>query len=198
VLVVLSASLAIGPGAAFAGPRSGNHCLTPVGDDLNEVFGTTDAFVAPFCSEVAFGERWRPIGALFVAGSDYVFPPGYVPSRSDLVADFLAKFVSARYVVDPGTARERSYTFARRRLVFRRRALPDGTQLVRWTTPSMHPLLPGDHSVRQYVTLTADVWDGLGVDPAVNLVPAGVVLWDFTPFNVVLPDRVPWPFWPRR
>jgi hypothetical protein len=36
------------------------------------------------------------------------------------------------------------------------------------------PLLCRDSD--EYVTLNADFWDGLGVDPAFNLIPAGKIL----------------------
>ncbi len=184
VLAVVSASLALGPGAAVA-KKSGNHCISPAGDDLNEVFGTTDAFVAPFCTEVPTGDRWRAVLRVQVAGSDYVLPAGYVPSRALLDQDFLAKFVSSRFVVDAGTAQERSYTFSVRELVIETGVLPDGSRFARWVTPSMHPLPPGDHTVDEYVTLTADFWDGLGLDPGLNLVPAGESLAGSVQFRVV-------------
>jgi hypothetical protein len=182
VVAILTALLA--PGAAVA-KKSGNHCISPAGDDLNEVFATTDAFVAPFCPEVHTGDRWRAVLRAQVAGSDYVFPAGYVPSKPLLDEDFLAKFVSARFVVDAGTAQERSYTFPVSKLVIQTGVLPDGSRFVRWVTPSMHPLPPGDHTVDEYVTLTADFWDGLGLDPAINLIPAGESLAGSVQFRVI-------------
>ena len=185
-LVALSAVLAV-PGTAFAAQNE-NHCVTPLGDDLNEVFGITDAFVAPFCPPVGTDDRWRPIGFIQVANSDYVFPPDYEPSRPRLVKDFLAKLVSARYVVDAGTARKRTYNTSKERMMVRRRQLPDGTRVVRFVPPSLHRLPKGNHSVRRYVRLSADFWDGLGTDPAVNLVPEGRHLWDSEEFKVVKAD----------
>ena len=181
-LAILSALLV--PGAAVA-KKSSNHCITPGGDDLNEVFATNDAFVAPFCTEVHTGDRWRAVLRIQVAGSDYVFPPGYAPSRPLLDEDFLAKFVSARFVVDAGTAQERRYTFAASELVLQTGVLPDGSRFVRWVTPSMHPLPPGDHTVDEYGTLTADFWDGLGLDPAINLLPAGEGFAGSVQFSVI-------------
>jgi hypothetical protein len=108
-----------------------------------------------------------------VAGGDHVFPSGYAPSRPLLDEDFLAKFVSARFVVDAGSARQRSYNFPLRRLVIQKGVLPDGSRFVRWVTPSLRPLPPGDHTVDEYETLTSVFWDGLGLDPAVNSIPAG-------------------------
>jgi hypothetical protein len=183
-LVALSASLA--PGVAVA--KKGNeHCITPAGEDLNEIFGTPDAFIAPFCTEVHTGGKWRAILRIAVAGPDRLLPPGYAPSRSTLDEDFLAKFVSGRYVVDAGTKRERSYSFSSTSLTVEVGALPDETRFLRWFTPPMHPLPPGDHTVDEYVTLSADFWDGLGLDPTTNLIPAGESLAVSVQFRVVKP-----------
>jgi hypothetical protein len=175
---------AFGSDAAVA-KKSDNHCITPAGEDLNVTFGTRDAFVAPFCTEVHIGDPWRAILRIQVADSDTVFPTGYVPSRSSLDEDFLAKFVSGRYVVDAGTTRERTYRFSAAQLVVETGGIPDGTRFVRWVTPSLHPLPPGSHTVDEYVTLSADFWDGLGVDPAINLIPAGESLAGSVQFDVV-------------
>lgn len=182
--VVLATSLALAPGSAAAA-KPGNHCFTPTGDDLNAVFGTRDAFVAPFCSVVHVGDRWRAVLRVQAAGGDYVFPAGYAPSRVPLDDDFLAKLVSARFVVDPRTARERSYRFKAKELVIQKGGLPDGSRFVRWVTPSLHPLPPGDHTVAEYVTLGADFWDGFGLDPNVNLIPRGESAVGAVAFSVI-------------
>jgi hypothetical protein len=184
ILAALSVLLAFGPGTALA-KKSENHCISPAGDDLNEVFGTRDAFVAPFCTEIHVGDRWRAVLRVVAAGGDYAFPVGYAPSQFPLDKDFLGKLVSGTYVVDAGTTRERTYTFAADELVVENGGLPDGTRFVRWVTRSMHPLSPGPHSVDEYVTLGADFWDGLGVDPDVNLIPAGQSLAGSVAFDVV-------------
>jgi len=184
--VVLSASVALAPGTAFAG-RSASHCVTPAGEDLNQIFDTRDAFVAPFCTDVRTGDRWRAILRIAVAGSGPVFPSGYAPLRSSLDQDFLAKFVSGRYVVDAGSSRERSHSFSAGDLIVQTGAIPDGTRFVRWVTPPLHPLPPGDHTVDEYATLSADFWDGLGLDPAFNLIPAGESLASSVGFTVRRP-----------
>jgi hypothetical protein len=180
----MTASLALGPGPAVA-KKTDNHCITPAGQDLNEVFTTRDAFVAPFCTEVHVGDRWRAVVRLAAAGSDYTFPAGYAPSQLPLDEDFLAKLVSTTYVVDAGTIRERAYVFSRDELVVENGGLPDGTRFVRWVTPSLYPLPPGQHSLDEYGTLSADFWDGLGVDPAFNLIPAAKSLAGSVAFDVV-------------
>ena len=183
-LAMLLVSVGLGAGPAAA-KRAENHCISPAGDDLNEVFGTRDAFVAPFCTEVHVGDRWRAVLRAQVAGEDSVFPSGYTPAVLPLDEDFLAKFIGSRYVVDAGTARERSYSFSAQRLVIENGGLPDGTRFVRWISSSLHPLPPGEHTVDEYVTLSADFWDGLGLDPALNLSPAGETLVGSVSFEVV-------------
>ena len=170
--VVLTGSLAAAPHAAVARER-GDHCVNPAGVDLNEMFGTSDAIVSPFCTQVAVGERWRASLRVNIAGDDRVFPAGYAPSRSNLDRDFLAKFVSMRYVIDGGTKRERTLEFAASRMIVRSGALPDGTLFVNWLSPRFHPLPAGNHTVDQYITMSDDYWDGLGVDPSLNLLPEG-------------------------
>jgi hypothetical protein len=186
VLLVLALSLMLGSSSAAA-RKSANHCTTPAGEDLNQVFATRDAFVAPFCTEVQVGDRWRAILRIQVAGSDFTFPAGYHPDRLPLDADFLAKLVSATYVVDAGTAQERTYTFFADDLLIQAGAVPDGTRFVRWVTPALHPLSPGSHTVDEYATLSADFWDGLGLDPALNLIPAGRSQSGSVAFEVVKP-----------
>ena len=180
----LALLLMLGSGSATA-RKSANHCITPAGEDLNQVFATRDAFVAPFCTEVHVGDRWRAILRIQAAGSDFIFPAGYQPARLPLDADFLAKLVSATYVVDAGTAQERSYTFSVDDLLIQAGAIPDGTRFVRWVTPALHPLPPGSHTVDEYGTLSADFWDGLGLDPALNLIPAGLGQGGSVEFEVV-------------
>ena len=183
--LLLAMSFVVGSEAAAAPKDRGNHCVSPAGEDLNEVFGTRDAFIAPFCNEAHVGDRWRAVLRVQAAGDDPVFPPGYVPSTPLLDEDFLAKFVAGRYVVDAGTKRERSYTFSRDELIVENGALPDDTRFVRWTTPSLHPLPPGQHTVDEYIVQSADFWDGLGLDPAVNFGPAGESLVGSVEFSVV-------------
>ena len=187
LLAALSVSLVVVPGTAFA-KRSATDCITPAGEELNQTFETRDAFVAPYCTEMRTGDRWRAILRIAVAGSEPVFPGAYAPLRPRLDEDFLAKFVSARYVVDAGTSRERSYAFSAGDLVVQAGAIPDGTRFVRWVTPPLHPLPPGDHTVHEYVTLSADFWDGLGLDPAINLIPGGESLAGSVGFSVSRPE----------
>jgi hypothetical protein len=164
--------VALSPTTSIAQPPEGDHCITGAGDDLNELFATEDAIVSLLCHEVRTGDHWRPITGAVVAGADYVFPAGYTPTRQDLIEDLLAKLVFWTYVVDPGTSQERAYRFVAADMLFQRSTLPDGSRFIRWV-PRLHPLPPGEHAVDMYLTLSADVWDGLDTDPAVNFIPAG-------------------------
>lgn len=166
------AALAIATTPAAADARS-NSCVTPLGDDLNQTFDTTDAFVAPFCATLAPGTRWRPIAFLTAAEHDGVFPDGCRPSSDDGAADFLAKLVTVRYTVDAGTPRARTYAFDRSELMVQRGELPDGNLFVRWAPPPLPPLPPGRHVVDEYMTLNTEFWDGIGVDSSSNRIPAG-------------------------
>ncbi|HYF25331.1 MAG TPA: hypothetical protein VD931_06295 [Baekduia sp.] len=187
-LALLASVIALWPSTTSARAPAANQCVTPAGDDLNQTFATDDAFIAPFCRTARVGDHWRPIVRIAMAGSDPVFPSGFTPSAPDLLEDFFAKFVSARYVVDAGTKRERSFTFTADQLIFETGALPDGSVFVRWM-PRLRPLPKGEHTVTEYLTLRADFWDGLGTDPQLNLIPAGESLVDQLAFTVVTPSR---------
>jgi hypothetical protein len=156
-----SAVFTLDVGAAVAAGHP-NHCINPAGVDLNELYATDDAFVTPFCTDAHTGDRWRPIERWVVAATFETIPPDFEPSAATPRDDYLAKLRSARYVVDAGTRRERSYTFAARHLLVATGDLPDGTQFVA-LTPRLSPLPPGPHTVDIYVTLAAETWDGLGL-----------------------------------
>jgi len=183
--------LSLGSTSAVVAARpASEHCISPGGDDLNEIFATSDALVAPFCREIRTGEPWRAVLRVNMAGeADRVFPDGYVPLESDLDADLLAKLQAVTYVVDAGTRRERTYVVPAEDLVIRTGDVPDGTRFVGWISTRRHPLPPGDHTVDQYVTLSSDFWDGLALDPALNLVPAGRSFAASFEFTVENPRR---------
>jgi hypothetical protein len=130
------------------------------------------------------GDRWRKVLRIQVSGEEAVFPAGYEPSLTPLDADLLEKVIAIAYVVDAGTRHERTYTFSPDELETQTGSIPDGTRFVRWLSPSLHPLSPGVHIVDEYVTLSADFWDGLGLDPAINSIPTGTTLADSVEFNV--------------
>ena len=50
--------------------------------------------------------------------------------------------------------------------------------------PVLKPLSVGAHTVEIFLTLSTDHWDGFGLEPSENLVPAGVTHWASTTFDV--------------
>ena len=181
------ALLGAGTSPAAAERPAADHCVSPAGDDLNAIFSTPDSLVAPFCTTIAAGDPWRAIIRIAASGSDHVFPAGYTAPTAPLDEDFLAKLVSVRLVVDAGTRTERSYLVTPDELILRHGGLPDSMRFVAWASERRHPLPPGEHTVDQHVTLSAAFWDGLGLDPAVNQIPAGESFATRFVFDVVTP-----------
>ena len=181
-MVLAPLTLGVRPGSA-APPRE-HHCVHPDGVDLNELHATPYRIVTHFCPLAVLGERWIPAAAWVTNSSHEVLPPGYVPSAGAPIEDFNAKFVAARYVIDAGTRQERTYSFGpsvlQTGLIHPTFELPMTAFL-----PVLPPSPPGPHTVDIYVTLNADHWDGLGTDPAWDLIPAGETHWDHVPFDVV-------------
>jgi hypothetical protein len=159
--------------AAASGGRA-NHCVNRAGVDLNELYETNDAFVTPFCSDAHAGDWWRPLVRWVVAATHDVIPEGYEPVGETPRLDFLAKLESARYVVDAGTDREQTFVVDADELLIDTGTLPDGTEYVSYT-PRLHPLVPGEHTIDIYATMSAETWDGLGLDEG-NHVPPGELL----------------------
>lgn len=154
-----------GVGGASAGESGrggpvGNHCITPWGEDLNEKFGTSAQIVAPLfdCAQVDVGERWTLPAPWWGMNTTFeATPKGFVPAGDTPLEDFLAKFAGARYVIDPGTAHERSYFY------------PAGESL--WTSGSdrsdevtvvdeLNSLPVGNHVVEVYWVFNGTHCDG--------------------------------------
>lgn len=172
VVIVLVGSLGLVAQPADAKGKKGNHCVNPAGVDLNEFFNTNDAFITPFCTTAHTGDKWRPIVRWLVSDTHAVIPEDYVPARPTPAEDFLSKFVSARYAIDADTRRERTYTFTADELMITFVGLPDETQFILFT-PRLRPLPPGEHTIDIFITMTADHWDGTGLDPSSNFAPVG-------------------------
>ena len=158
------------PAAAEAESRA-NHCINPIGIDLNEVYETNDAFVTPFCGDGYAGDWWRPLIRWVGASNHDVIPETYEPIGETPQLDFLAKLASARYVVDAGTPGERTFTFTANQLLIATGSLADDTAFVAYT-PRLRPLPPGDHTIDLYATMSAETWDGLSLEPE-SYLPAG-------------------------
>jgi hypothetical protein len=198
-LVLALAVLCAGPAAVAQAtgpdlpgrPGSAHPCVSPSGRDLNQLFGVRDPIVAPFCPEVGAGERWRPVANWTTALDHAVIPQGYVPSRPAPYEDFAAKFVAARYVIDPGTRHERVHTLPAAQLLRNQQVVPaDQVAFAAWVpAAAFRPLPAGEHVVAIHVTLSADHWDGFGTDPAFNRLPQGESFFVAHAFTVVPPGR---------
>jgi hypothetical protein len=182
---------------------SDNHCITPAGTDANEVLGVTHqlvAFGAPpeaGCGPVSPGESWTPIGGgllMWVMNTSFeAIPPGYEPSARTPMKDFLSKAKTITYIVDSGTARERTYRFRVRDIVkidtvdefFAPGFWPHPYPVAQYLA-KLPPLPPGEHTYTVELKVSAPSCDGLGTDPSVNCLPAGdaIRLCDATPFTV--------------
>lgn len=183
--VALAAALT---GVAHAAPPAVPDCITPSGENVNQLYGIKQRVVGPpACREVLVGQRWviathswstaaGPAGA--------VYPAGYVPELPAPIDDFNAKFTSATFVIDGGTDRERVVTVGPEAL----RTLVDanGLPFSGFPSPPLRPLRAGTHTFAVSIVLSAEHCDGLGAVVAVNCLPAGESEWyPRTPFEVV-------------
>jgi hypothetical protein len=188
-LIALAVSVAIaalGGGEASAAKERENHCIAPSGVDLNEFYGVSEQIVTPFCTEVGSGERWTRSAGWLMNHSFEVVPEGFVPAGVTPLEDFVAKFAGVRYVVDPGTKRERTYVFADTADLWTG-TNPDGFPLVNpLTLGALRPLPPGDHVLETYWRFSAMHCDGLGdaTGPGGNCIPAGEVQLSTMRFDV--------------
>src|SRR5215475_4425499 len=84
-------------------------------------------------------------------------PAGFVPAGSTPLEDFIAKFIGVKYVVDPGTVKEKTYVFTN-----------DDVHTVEAevvnpiTLGSLKPLSVGDHVLDSYLLFSAMHCDGFG------------------------------------
>lgn len=179
----LLALLLVGPGAAVAN-KKGEHCVHPDGRDLNAFYAVSERIVAPFCAQLRAGEHWRPAGAWLMASSFDKVPAGFQPAGATPLDDFHAKLVSVRYVVDPGTPQERSYTFTDTEKLWTGKlaGLP-AINVV--TLGALHPLSTGQHVYRQYWKFSAMHCDGLAANAQENCLPAGETAMYGAKFEVI-------------
>ena len=169
-------------GAAAAPPE--RHCIHPSGGDLNEFFDTDYRIITDFCPVALVGERWTPPAIWATNTTHEAIPEGYTPSRATPMEDFIAKFVGARYVIDGGTKHERTYSFRASQVLQTGLTVPGTDFPMSAVMAVLHPLSPGAHTVDVFWTLSADHWDGFGVDPSANLFPAGEIHCSRTEFTV--------------
>jgi hypothetical protein len=202
MLVAVATVVTLGAGRGWAarggnpGPNDGpfdpgsdteaNHCISPLGVDLNERYGISEQIVALFCDQVDTGEFWTPAAVWIMNTFFEVTPPGFVPAGATPLEDFLAKFAAAKYVVDPGSRQERTYVYQKSSRLWTGEI--DGLPAVNTVTLSrLKPLKPGQHVVQIYWVFSATHCDGLGDVPADNCLPAGETLYNVVPFEVTAP-----------
>lgn len=197
-LVVASVGLAAGPtqaktdgdrGASAEHNPHTDHCYTPDGIDLNELYGTSDQIVSRFCPEAEAGERWTSGAPWLMNKSFEHVPEGFEPAGDTPTEDFVAKFVSAKFVVDPGTPAEKTYVFPKSERLWTGEWPAGefkGYPTVN-TTPmtSLKPLSVGEHSFELYLTMSGVHCDGLGVVVEENCLPDGEFSWGGRPFKVI-------------
>jgi hypothetical protein len=195
----VAASLALAGGASARradppGHPDGNHCINIFGVDLNQVYGVSDQFVIPGCQVVTAGEHWLGSAILIFAKSDFVYPPGYVPARTNPIDDFLSKLTAVKVVVDGGTPYEKTYAFAPadvvRTDVTADQILPgvfDPGQPLASLLPRMSPLQVGDHRFKTILVLNAETCDGFTTSETDSCLPAGAVPVAARPFTVDAP-----------
>lgn len=159
---------ALGPGATGALAKPPADCVTPGGFNANEVFGVSDWIVwtvpGPFCPEIGAGHRWTVSNPWSMAPTFAIVPEGFESDYATPVEDFVAKFEAVKYVVDPGTNKEKTYVFTNGEdmgfVTLGGRIFANPVSL-----GSMPPLAPGVHVVNSYLVMNAQHCDGLGDDP---------------------------------
>jgi hypothetical protein len=161
----------------------------PIGD-LNSFYGVSWHIVTPsgVCGAVAPGEFWTPSVLWTVNATFEETPPGFVPAGPTPLADFVAKFVAVKYVVDPGTRQARTYQFGKEKGAGLWTGQFFGSPAANTVTLGpLRPLPPGPHVVEVSFVLSAMHCDGLGTDPDLQCLPAGETLLGSIPFDVKAP-----------
>lgn len=166
-------------GTAQAQPSPDHNCVFE-GVNINQLLGIGERVIGPPpCREALAGERWVRVGPSWqTAGTSErkVYPRGYVPQDPDPIDDFNAKFQGARYVLDRGTAQERTFVYGRE--VLRTGFVgADGRPFSIPASPPFEPLSIGGHTVVTFLRFSAEHCDGLGRNREQNCVPAGELPW---------------------
>ena len=158
VLMVASTAFAVQPALAAE-----NHCITPLGSDLNIRYGISTQIVTPFCTQVDSGETWTtPGGAPWAMNTSFVtVPEGFIAAGTTPLEDFLAKFTAAKVVVDVGTSEEKTYVFPKSDKLWMGNL--GGFPAVQTATLTiLKPLSVGQHTVQLYWVFSAMHCDGFG------------------------------------
>lgn len=184
VALLIALLLVWGDQSGAAAARRERHCFHPSGADMNEVHDTNHRIITDFCAVALPGERWIPVATWATNTTHEVIPEGYTPSRETPIEDFNAKLVGARYVIDAGTRHERTYSFSASQILQTGLTVPGSDFPMSAFIAVLHPLRPGAHTVDIFLTISADHWDGFGVDPSANLFPAGEIHCSRVEFTV--------------
>jgi hypothetical protein len=164
-------------------PREVKHCISPTGTDLNEFYEIAVPIVAPFCTAVPSGRQWAVASRWAMNASFDATPAEFEPAGDTPLADFIAKFTSVKYVVDPGTAQEKTHAFDNTEDLFT--GTQDGFVVANSITmATFHPLSVGEHVVDVFWHLSALHCDGFGDVVEENCLPAGEFKFDTIPFEV--------------
>jgi hypothetical protein len=188
-VILVSLFAGIGGASARDQVHRSNHCISPLGTDLNELYGISAQIVAPYCTRIDQGKAWTVTAPWFMLQTYEAVPDGFVPAGDTPIEDFLAKFIAVRYVVDPGTRYEQTYEFPNDGEVGADVA-PNGLAVVNTITlGTLRPLRPGTHVVEIYWSLRALHCDGFSADVVSSCLPAGEFLWDRVEFQVAPGQR---------
>jgi len=185
VVTVGVLGVCLGPGASrsSAGPKPVPHCITPTAVDLNERYGVSEAIIAPFCTTLDSGRHWTVSNAWLMSPTFVAVPNGFVPAGLTPLEDFIAKFIGVKYVVDPGTSKEKTYVFGNNDdlAIFNdeEAAIANAISL-----GTLKPLSVGDHVVDSYLLFSAMHCDGLVANVNENCLPAGETFFGSVQFTV--------------
>jgi hypothetical protein len=161
-----------------AGDSEDNHCVSPEGVDANQLLGISEQLLEPGQCEPEVGDFWVPFTtASWTVNSSWQVPADYTPSAPTPLEDFVSKVRSMTYIVDAGTARERSYRF-RAQDIMDVRSIRDFLPVTGPDFPSalflakLPPLPAGDHTFDAVLEMSARSCDGFGTGPS-NCLDAG-------------------------
>jgi hypothetical protein len=166
------------PATAMAS-GGGTHCIFPDGTDFNEIWGVDESVVWFLCEEIDAGGPWRVANGWGVNEKFQYKPRGFVAAGDTPIADFLAKFVGVKVVVNGGTPREQVYLFTDTSRLFL-----DGNAVNAVTMGVQDPLPVGTHHVESYWRMSAMHCDGFPKRKG-GCLPAGDSLGFETQFEVV-------------
>ena len=126
-----------------------------------------------------------------------IVPAGYAPSAATPMEDFLSKAETITYIIDAGTAREKTYRYRVQDIVkvdtvgeFTAYWFPEPYPIAQFLA-KLPPLPPGQHTYHTELEMSALSCDGIGTDidtGAANCISPGTIrLCGPIPFTVEQP-----------